>query len=570
MVVLGISICILLFKEGDAQINSLRNKKIALAGLGLYAVMLISNIFSDNPAVTLFGTLDRGMGFYIQILCLAFATLIALFLKPKSINMLLKAIIFAGVVNSIYAVLQFFGIELFFQNYGLDLFEGRSFGLYGNPSMYGQAISLLIPIAIYFATQAKKPTEKTLWVFFTLLFLAGIGISQTRTGLLGLIVGAGLFILKYGVSKLNKKTIISALAIIIAVPICFSTLFPDRFSFTEAATRSLESRLEIWKGVLKLSGESLVFGHGTGTLYINFPNVINKDILALEEDAGVNVDKAHNESLEVLYSYGLLGVGFYLTILILLALRFFKSKDKRETMILLVLLMYHIQNQLSFPDISLLVTIHALYGMVLIGEKNKTIQVSKYASVCSTIIILLFSYIFIYKPLMAEANYTKSKNSNGDFVTTVNGLKSALYYAPYYTELWYELMMIDPSSSERSLHYLKQLEGDSGTVNAWQGNFYAKTDPAKSSEFYLKALEKNPYNPNWIKAYADMLYFNGDYENAIFLYDKFLDSVPDIWSTDENASEYDKKRARIFLKNSQIVKDVFARLKEMESKFSGK
>ncbi len=155
---------------------------------------------------------------------------------------------------------------------------------------------------------------------------------------------------------------------------------------------------------------------------------------------------------------------------------------------------------------------------------------------------------------------------NNEYDVSVLKLKDAIAYMPYYTELWYELMMVDPSSRERGLHYLRQLEGDTGNVNAWMGNMYAKTDPELATKYYLKALERNPYNPNWIRAFADMLYYQEDYENALFMYSKYLESIPGIWYVDEahKNDEVAKKKARIFLKNTPYLNEVFEKIELME------
>lgn len=163
------------------------------------------------------------------------------------------------------------------------------------------------------------------------------------------------------------------------------------------------------------------------------------------------------------------------------------------------------------------------------------------------LICIVIGVVTIYRPFMSQLAYAKSKESyTVSYSTAVIKHKEALFYTPYYSELWYELMFIDPSSMERALHYLEQIDGNSGNVLAWKGNFYSKTDPAKASEFYTMALEKNPYHPNWIRAFADMLYSTGDYENALYLYEKYLDAVPDFWRWKDQLEDHTLKEQKSY------------------------
>lgn len=144
--------------------------------------------------------------------------------------------------------------------------------------------------------------------------------------------------------------------------------------------------------------------------------------------------------------------------------------------------------------------------------------------------VAFLGYQNIFKPFMSYRLYTVAKeNYTEDYAIAVNSLKEALAWTPYYSEPWYELMFIDPSSMGRALENLELIDGDSGDVLAWKGNFHSQTDPQLAADYYIRALEKNPYHPNWIRAFADMLYAQGDCETALYLYLQYLEAVPDYW-----------------------------------------
>lgn len=322
----------------------------------------------------------------------------------------------------------------------------------------------------------------------------------------------------------------------------------DRYSFSNLALRSLNSRFEIWNGTLNLIKEKPIFGYGGETFYIYFPEVITKDFLTLEENINLSADRIHNETLEIFFSHGIFAGIIYLLVFAYLLKIFFKSKNKVASLLSLVVIVNIIQNQLAFPDITISVLIAFCFGglIALVSKEKIVLELTKWKRFLLASAILFFviylGYQTVYRPYMSQLAYAEShKNYTVDYAVAVNKHKEALSYTPYYSELWYELMFIDPSSMQRALLNLEVIEGNSGNVLAWKGNFYADSDPQKASEFYIKALEKNPYHPNWIRAYADMLYKHKDYENALFLYNQYLEAIPDFWRW---TNELEDKTAR--------------------------
>jgi hypothetical protein len=66
-----------------------------------------------------------------------------------------------------------------------------------------------------------------------------------------------------------------------------------------------------------------------------------------------------------------------------------------------------------------------------------------------------------------------------------------------------------------------------------------------------------------------MLYKNGDDENALYLYKKYLESVPDIWKLKDAIlplTEKEKKDLRIFLKNTPDFWNTVQRIRLIEAK----
>lgn len=513
-------------------------------------IFAITNVFSNTPIVTLYGTYSRGFGFIIELFLFIFLIYCSLALSRKNIQNLLKIIFVSGLIVAAYAILQKIGFDPFFKNYDIGIFVGRVFSFSGNPSYLGQLMMLDIIIGGYFIFSERKIS----YIPGTLLLLAALFFSGTRTALLGLIVVAMLISIKYYRSfiKVIKKYKITVIIGLLFIGTIFTILPQDRYSLSDPALRSFNSRLEIWDGTIDLIKKTPLAGYGGETFYIYFPEIITKKFLTLEENLNTSADKIHNETLEIFFSHGAVAVLIYFVLLVFVFRIFFKSKNETMIILALIIIANTVQNQLAFPDITIsILTTFCFAGLIALKVKNKTtIKIEKWKRCLLAPVLLVLSvyigFFTIYKPYMSQLAYAKSHANYSNYAVAVNNHKAALAYTPYYSEPWYELIFIDPSSMERALFYLEQIEGESGNVLAWKGNFYSDKDPHKASKFYTKALEKNPYHPNWIRAFADMLYDKGDYENALYLYNQYLEAIPDFWKWTDDLGKHDEKEQKSY------------------------
>ncbi len=535
-------------------------KKITTSSLFLLlllelVIFVVTDLLSNTPIVTLYGTYSRGFGFIMELFLFLFVMYCALGLSEEKITKLLKVAFFSAVLVSIYAILQKPGLNPFFWNYDTNIFAGRVFSFLGNPSYLGQFMLLQTLTGGYLTFVEKDNEARYSYLLGTTLAVIALFLSGTRTALLGLIIALLILGIKYakfiyGHIKTHKKIVVG---LVLVAGIIFAILPNDRYSLSALSMRSLNSRMQIWDGTIDLVKDHPIIGYGGETFYIHFPEIITKKFLTLEENTNISADRVHNETLEILFSHGIFAVVVYLAIFILLLKIFFRSKNKVAPILALIIIANIIQNQFAFPDITIATLIAFCFGGLVSLETKEEVAVkfSLRARAISAVVIFLICIVIgvvtIYRPFMSQLAYAKSKESyTVSYSTAVIKHKEALFYTPYYSELWYELMFIDPSSMERALHYLEQIDGNSGNVLAWKGNFYSKTDPAKASEFYTMALEKNPYHPNWIRAFADMLYSTGDYENALYLYEKYLDAVPDFWRWKDQLEDHTLKEQKSY------------------------
>lgn len=572
-----------IIKERTLKVNNIFNAPLCILLLVYYAIMFITSALSSTPIVALHGTMSRGFGIITQGFLLIWILYIALSIKEKQIHRLLKVLTASGTLIALYAYAQMAGIDPFFKNYDTNIFVGRAFSTLGNPSYLGQYLLLTSIISSYLFFNAQLRKYKLLYAVSTFIMLGGIVFSGTRTALLALVCVLILSLIAFAKPliiscvKYSKKiwlTIILFIALITSL--AFTALPSERFSFSPEALRSLYSRIEIWKGALTLIKKQPLQGYGQETFYLHAPTIITKEFLTREEDVNISIDRIHNEFLETFFSSGLMGVLMYIVIFAYLIVICISKKNPLIKTLCLIVIANMLQNQFSFSDISISILVAFCLGAIIalssgathlkFSKKIKGLSLALYAA--SFLIIALLIIPKCIDIARAERAFAQSKYYyTRDYETAVVLHKNATVYTPYYGELWYELMFIDTSSMDRALHYLDQIEGETGNVLAWHGNRFATTDPARAATYYQAALVKNPQYPNWIRAYAEMLYKHGDYKNALFLYEKYLEAVPDFWKWKDvlsDRTEKERQSYEVFNKHVPYFWLIVERVKELQ------
>lgn len=560
-------------KSHKITVNNVFWSPVFLIIFSIVLLALIVSLTTPTPGINFWGTFIRGGGVLYWLILFLYVSFIGLLADRQISDKLLLFPIISGTLVSIYGIIQFLGFDFMFSSFNTKFFDGRVFSFLGNPAYLGQFLTLILIPVLYLMfknyTEKKRKVMGVFLVLFLLIFSV-IVLTQTRTAMVGVLF-VFLFLAVKNLKKIysfcvKNKIIFLFLVLTIAISVLGVRSFSDRFSFSDLATRSLNSRIEIWKGTIDLILDRPVLGYGLENFQVYFPEVASKTFLTLEENININADRIHNESLEFLFSLGVFGLGLYLLLFIFLSIGFFKEKVSFYSYLYLIPLTNMVQNQFAFSDASILFLIVSVLGIIVARESKtkKTVQIKKYLIITFIPLVIFLAKIKIFDAIMCELNYFKYSNSIGlSYSDAMYYLKESQFYAPFYSELWYEMMMIDESSMERALENIRKTEGDSGNYLAWMGNYFANFDPEKASEYYIKALEKNPNNPNWLRAFGDMLCSYGDKENASIIYERYFDSIPEIWKWGNeynNLSDSKKKTYDTFIKTTPYFLDLLKKI----------
>lgn len=564
------SICIFQIKE--ITINKIWDSKITRLIVLLSVSVLVSTFINESYIVSVFGTFGRGLGLITYGYIFVWLFLLTLLLDKKDITLLTKAVFISGAFIGLYGFSQRIGFDPLLFQYKPEVFEDRSFSFIGNPTLMGQYLSVCFILGLRVIKQ--KSLLRPTYFFMQLMILLGLFAAEARAAIIALAIGLALYF--YKTKKVQIKKLAPILAVVVILAGLFVSTTESRFGINQLSSRSVQSRLEIWSSTIQLIAEKPLFGYGPETFYINFPSKLDSGFFEAEEDLNSYADRVHNETLAMFYSLGLFGGLIYLSLMLLVLFRLYRSRDYTESLVLIGIVVNAAQNQLGFADLNMLVIYAFLFGSLIVNEvstKNvKTLSKNKLLNM-GIVVLLVVNLAIIFRTTIAPNyigswHYSNSKHlryESYDFGVVT--LKLGLDYIPHYAELWYDLMIINPDSQETALKNIKRIEGRSSNWIAWTANS-KRQNIEEAKPYYEELLALNPQNPHWVRAYGDAQYVNQNYNEALALYKEYLEIVPVYWKwkdTVHTMSEYDQKRYRIFFKNNPDFWSTINKIEEIEA-----
>jgi O-antigen ligase len=573
-----LSLSLIFAKRQQISFNSFLKNKIFLGLLSFLTIYILVTIFSVTPIPAYYGSSMRGFGLLTLLYLSIWYLLCVCLLDKKDYRIYLLMISVGSFLVGGYAILQKFGLEIFFKNHNLDIFVGRSFSTLGNPSYLGQFMSITFFTNSYLLFTEDVFKKKIYFGISSLVTLFALFASESRAAILALVIGLVLVCLKFlNLKRLkqNKKTVLIVLLALVATSALGLTLVDlSRFQINSFALRSLDSRFNLWNSALQLITEN-PFGHGLETFRIYFQETLHSDFFLLEENLNSFADRIHNETLGVLFTGGIVALLAYIYLIIQIFKVYFKSKDKLKLLIAITIIVNIVQNQFSFIDFSSSIILLFLLAILSIDrEKKHNIHLKSKSKVyLIALVIVLFIaksfYSHIYEPTQFQRYYRFYNVFKPiSYDNSVLSLKTSISYFPYYSKPWFDLMILDASSMPRSLHFLKQIDVGSPEVIAWEANYYSVIDIDKSVMLFEELIKVNPKNPHWIRAYGDALYKNDLLDDALVQYQKYLELVPEFWKwRDEidSKTKEQQRQYRIFFKNVPDFWNTVNRVEEIQS-----
>ncbi len=315
--------------------------------LGFLGISFVSAIVGESFTRSFWSTVERMGGVWNLAHWGAFFVMLpGVFRSWPDWRRLLRINLAVSALVSIYALLQNFGVEgsMIYLS-GTD----RISGTLGNPTFLPLYLTFTVFSAAALLTITKKRAWQLGYAALIVLELYVIFLSEGRGAFAGITLS--IFLLSsFWVfwSRIYWQRILAAVIALVILGTGFlvtigrdwqaSRFLADRVEVvkrlrdTNLTGGGLEKRLQSARFGLSAWQERPVLGWGPENYTLAFSKHLQEDFYKINEYiSGVWFDKAHNKPIEVLVTTGIIGLGVYLSLFVLLGVYLYRlfQKDQR-------------------------------------------------------------------------------------------------------------------------------------------------------------------------------------------------------------------------------------------------
>lgn len=311
-----------------------------------FGLVFLSTIFSVDIYCSILGENYREEGF-AAISCY----IIIYFIASRYYNFSkkhLKYFFISAFIISLYGILQYLGFEFI---------EGNSFknvaSTIGNANFVGSYVTLVLPITIF----SFLYTEKKIYMFLSSVLYLCMLCTYTRSAWVAFIVYIALLIYFSYKYKINYKKFFVIVPLFLCITIMFNlydkgNIYFRLLSFYTDMHSNIEvggsHRIFIWVRAVKLIPERPILGSGPDTFGHVFMDKYRKDVAKLlivgvkviirDKDGNpiiriYNIDKAHNEYLQMAVTTGVPSMIIYISFIILILYEGYKNLNTNKFII---------------------------------------------------------------------------------------------------------------------------------------------------------------------------------------------------------------------------------------------
>ena len=215
-------------------------------------------------------------------------------------------LVFTGMLIAAYAIYQFAtGSNMVLGR--VSVYHGRAGGTFYNPNNLAEMLELLAPLGLCYVLVGRlSHVAKILIGYASVVMLAGVGVTVSRGG----IVATGVALAALGMVLLCQRNYrIQGIVLLAAVIGTGAVIAPKiesvRLRFEELSSadhRADDMRMSIWRAAARMWMDHLWLGVGPGQFDNRFPEYRPADVQPHPE-------WAHNDYLNTLADYGVVGTG---------------------------------------------------------------------------------------------------------------------------------------------------------------------------------------------------------------------------------------------------------------------
>ncbi len=376
-------------------------KRFHLWIAGFVMCALLSMLFAQSRNVAFWGSDIRHQGVLFLLMSILFFYLLTFTLHPKRLPMILMSLPLAGTIASLWGVAQV-----------LNNITPRAFASFGHANFFASFLVATIPVTLYFFLQKKKPL---LFLFAYFCQCVGLLLTYSRAGWMatafGMLFLSTLFVWKrYHKHTPPLKIFLPLIAVTVATIFAYAgvrfisnaaagdyLLFSGRESVSgnplddrvkniaDFSSGSGAIRVYIWKDSLDIIKAYPIFGVGTDNMQQVYARFYRDEPMRPDISRNMIADRAHNEILDTLISYGVVGLIFYAGIVLTILYYALRSVFRQSENALLLgaltasLVGLLLNNQLGFSVTVTSMLFWTFLAMILIltnTTKNRPVKLS--------------------------------------------------------------------------------------------------------------------------------------------------------------------------------------------------
>lgn len=297
--------------------------RLALVAAGMFvAAAAAATALSVNPQWSLRGASWRneGLGAYLGYAAVFLASVVVG--RAGRGRMWATAALLGGTLAAGYGVAQYLGYEwLVRDSQRLGWFQ--AFSTSGNPNFLGAYMVLLMPLAAAAALSARRTATLVCCSFAAGVIYLAVLCTYSRSAWVALAGAVLLFgaLLVIQLRNVRMGRVLALAGVLAGITIAFlipgGPLAPRAEyinpvararSVLELQSSGVRARPYLWTHAVTLLAKRPILGYGPETLALVFPQDWNAEKQALFGEFPLTIDKAHNDTLDLAMSVGVLGV----------------------------------------------------------------------------------------------------------------------------------------------------------------------------------------------------------------------------------------------------------------------
>lgn len=333
LVIIAVGACLLAWWSVALAVGFIRLRRlgpVAILGLVFVMLLVVSSLWSKDPAMAVWGSPGREDGLLVWLSGLLLMATAATLRDERSWRFILTWVAITAMMVSAYGVLQRFGVN------PLDplrwLQYGRSYSTLRNPIFLGGYLALVLPPVVWWCAGRKTGVTRVAAGAGLGVCLAALYFAFSRAGWIGAAAGVGGLAVWWLVrdrAQLRVAVAALLLALVMAValaliPIAHSevsgrhSLGKDAQTIVDIQSPRNAGRLALWSIAVDMIKDHPWLGLGLDQMGEAFPGYRTTEFTSAEGADGV-ADRVHSDPLHLAVVAGIpAAIVFYAMVIVVL------------------------------------------------------------------------------------------------------------------------------------------------------------------------------------------------------------------------------------------------------------